>query len=67
MALGKGVMRNTCLLHPREQIGLDPQAFAYDGIDRFEVHQLLIAVKARTPSERPVELAQKRENSIFLS
>ena len=55
MALGEGVMRNTSLLHPREQIGLDPRAFADDGMDRLEVHQLLVAVEPRTLSQRPVE------------
>ena len=46
-------------MRPREQMGLDPRAFADDRMDRLAVHQLLIAVEARSLSERPVELAKK--------
>ena len=55
VTLGEGVVGQVRLTHAAQEVGLESRAFADDGVDRLEVHQLLVADEACALAQCPVE------------
>lgn len=55
VALGESVVGHVRLTHAAQEVGLESRTFADDGVDRLEVHQLVVADEACALAQSSVE------------